>query len=623
MKFKAFCNIGFATLLAVSASTLNFQSAALAWKITRTGRDLPANQTLNIGGTNFSCNGSYGFIPGAILENAGRTSTVLLDRPFCFPYSPETRINSTQVFPLFETTTQGVKAGLRFFDSAFYLGGTSEYTDKWTLEGYIEQVSLGNGLYRKNVFLGEGTEQTNVISPDPYNFSSSGSIGIPIGSGPYSTSFSIDSEYSTDLPSALDYTLLWSPATRQYLMQPHYGSYSPSGNVVADSAYYKFSSYIQKEGEGGKGIVPVVPENKDTDPRATIVAEFDTEPSKSKIYTKEGELNYLYEGIATPEEVSILPKLSSLKAYDPKEIINNTKLKDPLSEENTRIRFNFVPKTNDDIPIQLGTLAKALGYEYFNYLQIISDVPESLTWWDGNGKRVAYNGEIKTSKGTGAFFDALPGGNLIVSYNKSELNENEQKLVSSIQLSPEEFASLKKSGINWVPADTQPFYLDVPGYGGFDEEYKEFSAYHNVSMTDRPVLGNNPKNESIIFHTLLVGVKDGGATFHAFDGLSKKWSSNTTCALSGCTGGIFKTSSSSLPEFTTGGIEILDDSVSFDELSDDIIALLKSFGGKLINTDGSEYIRNSNTTTVPEPSFVLGLIAAIGIGTTFKYKRKR
>lgn len=202
------------TTLTVVTGSLIFQPAASAWKITRTGRELPANQTLTIGGTNFSCDGNYGFIPGAILENAGRTSTVFLDSPYCFPYGPDTRIYSTQVFPLFETTTQGVKTGLRYFDSQVYTGyyefGTSNDTRKYTLEGYIEQVPLGNGLYRKNVFLGKGVERTLVKSPDPFNHSLSFSLGIPIESSPYFTSFSVDSEYSTDLPSALDYGRLWS-----------------------------------------------------------------------------------------------------------------------------------------------------------------------------------------------------------------------------------------------------------------------------------------------------------------------------------------------------------------------------------------------------------------------------
>ncbi|MEG4317809.1 MULTISPECIES: PEP-CTERM sorting domain-containing protein [unclassified Microcoleus] len=324
--------------------------------------------------------------------------------------------------------------------------------------------------------------------------------------------------------------------------------------------------------------------------------------------------------------MNTLEKITSpLKAYNPNQIIKDIEFKPELSNNKRTISFNFGSQ-NNNIPIELGTLAKALGYEYFNYLQIISGVPESETWWDGNGKRVVDKGKITTSKGTGAFFDLLPGGNLIYTYDQSNLNQGEQLLINKTQLSPEIIEILKNNG-HWVKADTQPFYNDVPGYGGKQPgnwgTYEEHADLYNVSMEDTPFSGTNPNNHYRLFHTLLVGVKDKGKTFHLLEGLSKHWSSNTTC-YSGlgrsCTGGISGGPSELLPEFTTGGIEILDDSVTFDELPDDVIALLTSSGGKLINTDGSEYIRNQDAEAVPEPSSILGLMMALGVGAAMKRK---
>ncbi|MEG4317810.1 MULTISPECIES: hypothetical protein [unclassified Microcoleus] len=276
LKLNSILKSGLLTALTVVTSSLTFQPAASAWKITRTGRELPVNQSLTIGSKSFSCGEGYGFIPGAILENNGQTSTVFMDKPLCLPYSPlGTTFGNTTVSFSFETTNQGVKVDLRFSnpESPEFIGGES--TDKWTLEGYIEQVSQGNGFYSRNVFTGEGTEQTTKTFPTSYQPEgsfNSGSDGLPIGSDPlYSSKSSNVSSNFTDGPTASDYIQLWSPSgqvvlnsgdifTRGYLMQPHYGAYEPSGNVVAD--YYKLSSYALQPGRDDKGndkdIIPIL-----------------------------------------------------------------------------------------------------------------------------------------------------------------------------------------------------------------------------------------------------------------------------------------------------------------------------------------------------------------------------
>ena len=648
LKLNFILKSGLLTALTVVTTSLTFQPPASAWKITRTGRELPVNQSLTISNKSFSCGEGYGFIPGAVLENNGLTSTVFMDKPLCLPYSPlGTTVGNPTVSFSFKTTNQGVKVDLRFSTPESVESIGAENTDNWTLEGYIEQVSLGNGSYRKNIFTGEGTEQTTKTFPTSYHEGSfnSGSVGLPIGSDPYySTKSNNVSSDSTFGPTAEDYRQLWSAsgqfnlnsggifrrADYGYLMQPHWGAYWPSGNVVADdSIYYKLSSYFLQPGRDDKGndkdIIPILLEEKLVE--HSLLPNF----SANTIYVDESKSSWLAQ-LATPNEVNTLEKITSpLKAYNPNQIIKDIEFKPELSNNKRTISFNFAPKTeiNNGIPIQLGTLAKALGYEYFNYLQMISGFPKSEILWDGNGKRVVYKGKITTSKGMGAFFDALPGGNISYAYDESNLDTRTREIINSAQLSPQDLNDAK-TGF-WVKADTQPFYNDVPGYGGKQPgdwgTYEHHANLYSISMNDTPLSSINPNNEHKLFHTLLVGVKDKGKTFHLLEGLGKHWSSNTTCSKkmplgSGyiCTGGISGGPSELLPEFTTGGIEILDDSVTFDELPDDVIALLTSSGGKLINTDGSEYIRNQDTEAVPEPSSILGLMMALGVGAAMKRK---
>ncbi len=641
LKLNSILKCGLLTALTVGTNSLIFQPAASAWKITRTGRELLVNQPLTIGGKSFSCPG-YGFIPGAILENNGQTSTVFMDKPLCLPYSPSgTTVGNTTVSFSFKTTNQGVQVDLRFYtpQSVEFLGG--EDTDNWTLEGYLEQASLGNGLYRKSIFTGEGTEQTTKTFPTSYHEGSfnSGSAGLPIGSDPlYSTKNSIVSSDSTPGPTAEDYRQLWSASgqavlnsgdifVREYLMQPYYGAYEPSGNVFADSTYYKLSSYTQQPGIDDNGspkdIIPTLFGEKIVE--SSLLPNF----SENTIYVDEQSKTSWLAQLATPDEVNTLEKITSpLKGYNPNEIINNTKLEAYPSDDKRTIYFDFAPKINT-ISIELGTLAKALGYEYFNYLQIISGVPKSETWWDGNGKRIVDKGKITTSKGTGAFFDSLPGGNIIYTYDESNLNTRTREIINSAQLSPQDLNDSKNKNGHWIKADTQPFYNDVPGYGGKQPgdwgTYEDHADSYSISMDDTPFSAINPNKEHRFFHTLLVGVKDKGKTFHSFEGLDKYWNSNTTCldgilSDSTCSGSIGSGPSELLPEFTTGGIEILDDSVTFDELPDDVIALFTAAGGKLIKTDGSEYIRNQDIEAVPEPSSILGLMMALSAGAAIKRK---
>lgn len=332
---------------------------------------------------------------------------------------------------------------------------------------------------------------------------------------------------------------------------------------------------------------------------------------------------------------------------DPLDIIVNSSLMavpssvDASNPGKERIDFYFTPYSTLQKGVKLDEVAQALGYEDFNFLQIIEKVPSSVTAFTGTGKRVIHRGTITTPKGTGKFFDPLTGGNLIYSYNDFEsLEPSFQSYLNQTQLSKKQLAEAKiRDAKGFFAADNLPFYLDSP---------RKQSDRKNttITMLDVPQIGANPKSEFIHFHTMLVGVKNGGTAFDAFNGLSTIWKSNTSCKGSNttlCSGGINIAASSNglLPFPVTGGIEITDSSVTFDEFSDDLIAFLTANNGTLIDFDGAIFTpegsnssngenddssgfgdngngSNSGSQTVPEPSTLLGLGLVIGLGSIYK-----
>lgn len=327
---------------------------------------------------------------------------------------------------------------------------------------------------------------------------------------------------------------------------------------------------------------------------------------------------------------------------EPFDIMSNAKINERLFDEDVnnpgkeKIEFSFSPMNSSGGNVKLDKLAKELGYEDFNYLQIIDKVPSSVTTFTGTGNRVVHQGTITTPKGTGRFFDPLLKGNIIYTYEDFEsVDPSLKSLANKTQLNKKELNDAK-SEFSYFKADNLPFYLNSPR----DPSLRRGST---VQMLDVPYLKFNPKLEFINFHTMLVGVKNGGTAFDAFNGKSVRWKSNTTCDNTSCTGGISVASSNqSLPFPVTGGIQITDNSVTFDEFSDDLIAFLTANGGTLIDLDGSVFTpensssnngennddssgsgdngngSNSGSQTVPEPSTLLGLGLVIGLGSVYR-----
>lgn len=577
-KFKALSKFGLTITLAVIGSTLSFQPAALAWKITRTGRALPVNQSLSIGGKDFSCGNNYGFLPGATLENSGRTSTIFFD-PFCFPEGSDVSPSGGKVSFSFETTSQGVKTGLIYFNP--YNGGFSEFTDIWTLEGYIEQVSKGNGVYAKNFFIGEGVEQIYRTSPSsqfPNGEFNQGSAGIPIGSNPNLVSnFSVESSYFTDEPTLDDYGALWSPNSgSRYLMQPSYGTYYPNGGVVSDS--FNLFAYNFAEGSDGKGIVTKVSE---------VVKSDVTRPTEKGLFT--GGL--LLDDSSKPSETSEAPQdkpSSELQFESVKSILENS-LKIFKSDINVidkkTIVAQFNPQGKDIGKVPLASLAKAMGYSSFNWLQIISQVPPNTDWFTGTGLQVVDDGKI-INTATGKFFDPSFQGQKICSHGEP----------NSVHCGE-------------VKTDTKDFYFDIPGFGGTDAPYMEAIQNNFLSSTllyiDTPSMPFNP-GVPLKFTTKLVGIREGDNSYNTYDeipGFKFNWQSTYRCATKECNdkaGQLFRTA-------TSLGLNLSDIYSSLGLTAND-------FTGEIIILDDNGNIPIS--TSVPEPSNlpalqILGSIVAV------------
>ncbi|MBD1862330.1 MULTISPECIES: PEP-CTERM sorting domain-containing protein [Trichocoleus] len=580
-----------ATTLTIITSSALFQPAAQAWKITRTGQELPAGQSLNIGGASFSCDGNYGFIPGATLENDGLTSTVFLDKPFCFPYAPNEELvpsaSSTRDFFSFKTTDQGVKAGLRFFNPTYYLGGTSEYTETWTLEGYIEQVPLENGLYSKNIFLGEGVEQTYKVSPNeayPNGFSSSGKGNIPIGSDPALTTISSEqSSFFTSAPSLNDYLRLWSPSGRRlYLMQPHYGSYF-AGNVVGEPTI-ALIQYQLALGEGDIGIIshPI-----------TAASSNVLLPTAPGLYSDGTNIFVPVSSDKSPIPTTSFVDSGKVIFESAESILANTlaEFEKTIKTSRNTISAQFQPqgKTLGSVPI--AAIAAAMGYSSFNWLQIVSQVPPNTDWFTGTGLKVVDNGNINTQ--TGKFFDPLYLGQKICPHNR---------------------ASSESCGAH--NTDTKDFYYDIPGFGGGYADYNKAIRENPLStvllFADSPLMPSNP-GIPIVFNTQLVGIKAGDNSYEEYEaipGFNFSWQSTHRCANEECD----QTVGSAFRSVSSLELNLSKLYSSLGVTSDDFVGDVR-----LLSVSG----RAPTPASVPEPSSALGVMVAFSIGSIIKRKRQR
>ena len=401
-----------------------------------------------------------------------------------------------------------------------------------------------------------------------------------------------------------------------------------------------------------------------------------TDIVKNAVESKNYFVGFRFEP-ATPDTIaSIGAKL--VFEDDPWDILSNSKLaatpssydieKNPANE---KIEIYFRPYNSFGNTVAIDKLADALGYDDFNFLQIVEEVPSSVTWFTGLGKRVVHQGNITTPLGHGKFFDFLRGGNLICSYSDFDsINPDFKSLLNKTQLNQKEINEIQKIedtqiGCTLLKKDNFAFYLNFPR-----NSYSRGGS--EISMIDIPTLGHNPSSEFMKFHTMLVGVKNGGTHFDVFADKNVIWKSNTRgCKVdsnlnfSDCSGELtivpcrlrkhsvcpedlnVAGSSNELLTFpVTGGIEIIDSGVPFDEFSDELIAFLQANNGTLINSDGTIFTRegsnssnkensdssgsedngngsNSGIQTVPEPSTLLGLSLVIGLGSVYKKNKNK
>jgi len=186
-------------------------------------------------------NGQPGFIPAAEVTTSNGSFTVYY-APMEFTYQIQSEYGKVYVglgsyqgtssFS-FKETPSGVQAIFEAkIDNDYDTSTDLIYTDAWTLEGTITLIKQGNGLYTKEVFKGEGTEQTNVDLDE--GTTSAGTSNIPIGSGESSNtrysqtdldlnlSITSNNQFSDDLKAVLQE--LWYPEGN-YFTQPHFGPY--------------------------------------------------------------------------------------------------------------------------------------------------------------------------------------------------------------------------------------------------------------------------------------------------------------------------------------------------------------------------------------------------------------
>lgn len=184
-------------------------------------------------------NGQPGFIPAAEVTTSNDSFTVYYS-PMEFSYQLQNEYGrvsiglgsyqGTSSFS-FNKTSAGVQVVFeQKSDNDYDTSIDGIYTDAWTIEGSITLTKQGNGLYTKEVFKGEGTEQTTLDLDE--NTTNVGKINIPIGSEEsmntqytqtdldLDLSLTSNNQFSEDLKAVLQE--LWSPEGN-YFTQPHFG----------------------------------------------------------------------------------------------------------------------------------------------------------------------------------------------------------------------------------------------------------------------------------------------------------------------------------------------------------------------------------------------------------------
>jgi hypothetical protein len=385
--------------------------------------------------------------------------------------------------------------------------------------------------------------------------------------------------------------------------------------------YYKLSTYQIQTASGGEGLEPIA--------TSTILAPFTTPPDADTIYTDgtNDGLDYVLDtsengdGLATSQDsqnTSITKLANPLPASELaqsilKNTINSFKPFTVRDQNNdpSQIYADFSPKGNVIGSVSLGSLAKALGYDSFNYLQIVSHVPSTESWYDGFGDQYVDHGQILTL--SYMFADLLPGGNKICA---------DLLIGNSCDIS---FLN------NYIPADTRPYYNDIPGFelpgkslfitqAGLDNS-------NNYWFFDEPKSPNIPSGDSRKFETLLVGLTDPlGDTAQVIPHSGFRWSSNYACSFlsySSCGGVTIEGGDSDLdsilestaPGFS-GGVTIYDTNLSLEDFSADELNFLRENGIQISET-------SLNTTqNVPEPTFVPAMILSAMIAGSLSLKNK-
>jgi uncharacterized repeat protein (TIGR01451 family) len=399
---------------------------------------------------------------------------------------------------------------------------------------------------------------------------------------------------------------------------------------VKTNSFYKFSSW--KYETDGNGIQIVADK--------TIYAEFPTGviPNLNGMY-KGG---YILDSL-TPLSRSQVPNPSEIINEDisnqflnTNEILQAAKITQVIYNSNKTIGALFDLTGLELIgDISQASLAKLRGYNHFNWLQTVgTQISPDVDWYsgtrqdfeNGNSKLVSNSGTILTN--SGLFVDSLSGGNFIiidftslgVTFNSyvSELgnlgwsiNAVNLKSIDAISPTGKKYKVIDDpNGVYQIQdtnqgrlSDTKGFYIDIPGQGGNDTEYTDLLSSNGsiLGFEDSPDLATFDPKKGTQFTTYLVGVKSDldfkTSQILPISNSNFKWYSTVMGDSGTITGASLDIQAD--PSILTGGIEISNNNLTLNELSQEEKQFLEENGVDVTPPNVNlSVVRTNNSETI-------------------------
>jgi uncharacterized repeat protein (TIGR01451 family) len=378
---------------------------------------------------------------------------------------------------------------------------------------------------------------------------------------------------------------------------------------VKVNSVYKLSSW--KYVSNGIGI--------QTELDSTIYAEFPEGviPNPNVIYKRgfiidKDDLKPYNRSQVIPSE--IINEDISNKFLNINEIFAIAKVTKRIVNNDKRIEAFFDLSNLDVIgDIPQASLAKLLGFNHFNWIQTVGpQISPDLDWYSGtrqdfeNGtsKLVSNSGNILS----GVFIDAQRGGNFIVpdltsaNYTFNTFIDDKRAKGWSINASSTKTADLTdptgKKGkliddlngvyLIWdeyigLQADSKVFYLDIPGFGGIDNQYSQLlsNSGSTLGFRDSPNLSAFGTIKGTKFTTYLVAVIGNEASqLFPINNSVFQWYSTVSddIGVITATGTGSSLDISVDPSILTGGIEITDENLTLVEISQEEKQFLEENG---------------------------------------------